>query len=39
MKTLIEQFATQVSNSTENFSLTDATHMIICTSIRETYFG
>lgn len=34
MKTLIEQFATQVSNSTENFSLTDATHTIICTQFK-----
>lgn len=34
MKTLIEQFVTQVLSSTENFTLTDGIHNITCTQFK-----
>ena len=34
MKTLIEQFVTQVLSSTENFTLTDEIHNITCTQFK-----
>lgn len=35
MKTLIEQFVTQVLSSTENFTLTDEIHNITYTRLKE----
>ena len=34
MKTLIEQFVTQVLSSTENFTLTDGIYNITCTQFK-----